>query len=62
VVFGNIVQSSRGVISIVMGSVVSNLGFVHIETNTGQRIFLLRLSAGLLMFGAIVLFYWQNIG
>jgi drug/metabolite transporter (DMT)-like permease len=62
VVFGGIVQASRGVISIVMGSIVSNLGFVHIESDTGHRIFLLRLSAGLLMFGAIALFYWQNIG
>jgi drug/metabolite transporter (DMT)-like permease len=57
VVFGNIVQSTRGVMSILMGSYVSSKGYEHIEEKVSPRVIFLRLFAGILMILAIVLFY-----
>lgn len=57
VVFGNIVQSTRGLMSILMGSLVAYKGYVHIEEKVTLRATLWRLFAGTLMIAAIVLFY-----
>jgi uncharacterized membrane protein len=57
VVFGNIVQSTRGVLSLGMGWVVAFLGHEHIEEKISGRVFAYRVIAGLLMVGAIALFY-----
>lgn len=57
VVFGNIVQSTRGVISILMGSYVAARGYEHIEEKVGPRVVIVRLCAGILMIAAIALFY-----
>ncbi|HUI93378.1 MAG TPA: EamA family transporter [Chitinivibrionales bacterium] len=57
VVFGNIVQSTRGVMSIAMGSYVAHKGYDHIEEKVPARILLMRIIAGLLMIGSIALFY-----
>jgi uncharacterized membrane protein len=57
VVFGNIVQSTRGVISILMGSLVAARGHEHIEEKVHPRVIVVRLCAAVLMIAAIVLFY-----
>lgn len=57
VVFGNIVQSTRGLISILMGSYVAARGYEHIEEKVRPRVIIVRFCAGLLMIAAIALFY-----
>ncbi len=56
VVFGNLVQSSRGIISIVLGAAIAAAGHLHIEEKVSPGILASRIGAGLLMTGAIVLF------
>jgi drug/metabolite transporter (DMT)-like permease len=60
VVFGNIIQSTRGLASIVMGSYIAQRGYGHIEEKVEKKVFLIRLSAGVLMVAAIALFYAGN--
>lgn len=57
VIFGNIVQSTRGIISILMGWLISHLGHIHLEEKVERSVFIPRIFAGIMMFGAIVLFY-----
>jgi hypothetical protein len=57
VVFGNIVQSTRGVLSIVLGWFIARAGFEHLEQRTAPGIALRRTAAALLMSAAISLFY-----
>jgi drug/metabolite transporter (DMT)-like permease len=56
VVFGNIVQSSRGIISIVLGSLVAAAGHEHLERRTSRRVLIQRIVAAILMMAAIALF------
>jgi drug/metabolite transporter (DMT)-like permease len=60
VVFGNIVQSTRGVMSIVMGSYVAHRGYEHIEEKVTVKVLVLRIFAGLMMVLAIAMFYLGN--
>jgi drug/metabolite transporter (DMT)-like permease len=55
-VFGNIIQSSRGIISIVLGIVIAHLGHVHLEAKVSWPVFIRRIIAALLIIGAIVMF------
>jgi len=55
-VLGNILQSTRGLISIGMGSMIAARGHHHIEARTTRDVFIRRLLAGTLMFAAIVLY------
>jgi len=57
VVYGVILQSTRGVISIVMGYIIAKAGFVHLETKTSRMVLLRRILAAILMLGAIGLYY-----
>jgi drug/metabolite transporter (DMT)-like permease len=57
VVFGNIVQSTRGLASILIGSLVAYKGYEHIEEKVTPHATLMRLFAGTLMIAAIALFY-----
>jgi drug/metabolite transporter (DMT)-like permease len=57
VVFGNIVQSTRGVLSILMGSYVAHRGYGHIEEKVSAKVLLMRIFAGVLMILSIALFY-----
>lgn len=56
VVFGNILQSTRGLISVVLGFAIAHIGFEDWEAKVGKRVFLQRLLAALLMTGAVGLF------
>jgi len=57
VVFGNIVQSLRGIMSIVGGSYVSRSGYAHIEARMPVRTVVLRSCAAMGMIAAIALFW-----
>ncbi len=54
--YGNILQSTRGIISIFMGWALVRLGSGHMEPNQGKGDFLRKLAAGTLMFAAVVLY------
>jgi hypothetical protein len=53
---GNILQSTRGLMSILLGSLLVALGHLHIEPLSGRRVFVRRLAAALLMFAAVSLY------
>ena len=55
-VYGNIVQSSRGVISILIGTIIASLGYVHLESKTNKTVLIKRTCAALLITLAIILF------
>jgi len=57
VVFGNIVQATRGLISIVLGSMVAMAGFEDLESRITTTVLLRRIGAALMMLSAIALFY-----
>jgi drug/metabolite transporter (DMT)-like permease len=56
VVFGNILQSTRGLISIVLGAGLAGMGMVHLEKKVSRRVFWRHMAAALLMSAAIVLY------
>ncbi len=55
-VYGNILQSMRGVISIFLGVLIAGMGHQHIESHMSKKVFWQRLIAALLMTTAIVAF------
>ncbi len=57
VLYGNLVQATRGVMTVVMAAAVAKMGFVRIEPVVGRSVFLRRLAAAMLMFLAIGLYY-----
>ncbi len=57
VVFGNILQSTRGIQSILMGAVVAHWGMVSLERKVARGALLERIAAAALMTAAIALFY-----
>jgi len=56
VVLGNIVQSTRGLMSIAIGLLVSSLGHVHLESRASAGVWARRALAAGLMVASIVLF------
>ncbi|MEN8128411.1 MAG: DMT family transporter [Planctomycetota bacterium] len=56
VVFGNILQSTRGIISIVLGFIIAHIGFETLEPKPTKRVIFQRMAAALLMTAAVVLF------
>lgn len=54
--YGNVLQSTRGVISILFGGILGTLGMVHIEERVSLRVLLQSAVAGVLMTVAIWLF------
>jgi len=55
-VFGNILQSTRGMIAIVLGAALAHLGRHDLETKVDRATFLRRLVAAALMTAAIALY------
>jgi len=53
---GNILQSTRGLMSILMGSLLVVLGHLHIEPLSSKGVVARRLLAGVLMFAAVSLY------
>ncbi|HPS55407.1 MAG TPA: DMT family transporter [Sedimentisphaerales bacterium] len=58
VIFGSILQSTRGIISIVLGYLIANCGYEILEAKITKKVFMIRILAGILMTGAIALFYY----
>lgn len=56
VVYGNIVQSTRGLISIGIGYLVARAGHAHLEQRVDRATMLRRVAAGILMLLAMALF------
>ncbi len=56
VVYGNIIQSTRGLLSIVLGAHIASLGMEHLEKRVAGHIFLKRIAAAALMTGAIAIY------
>jgi drug/metabolite transporter (DMT)-like permease len=56
-VFGNILQSTRGVMSVAIGAYAARRGLVRIEAPVDRAIFWRRLAAAVLMTVAIALFH-----
>lgn len=59
VVYGNIIQSTRGIISILFGALIARAGYHHIERHVERGVVIQRALAALLMSAAIALF---NLG
>ena len=55
-VFGNIIQSSRGIISVIIGAVVAMHGFSTIETQIPAGVLSRRIIAAVLISAAVILF------
>lgn len=53
VVYGNILQSTRGLMSVAVGTLLARMGQTHLETRHGRRVWIRRGLAAALMFGAI---------
>ena len=56
IVLGNILQATRGLMSIAIGVAVVKLGHHHIESHAPLKVVIQRCIAAALMFGAIVLY------
>ena len=60
VVFGSILQSTRGIMSIILGYLIANFGFEVLEAKITKKVFTIRMLAAILMTGAIALFYYSK--
>ena len=56
VLLGNIIQSTRGLISVLMGTLIARLGHVHLEKKMGRGVLLRRAVAAALMTAAVALY------
>lgn len=56
VVFTNILQSTRGIIAVVLGALLAHLGWHDLEDRVDRATLLRRLAAAMVMTGAIALF------
>jgi len=56
VVFGNILQSTRGMMAVVMGAALTHWGWHEIETQVDRQTLVLRIAAAALMTAAIALY------
>jgi drug/metabolite transporter (DMT)-like permease len=55
-VFGNIVQSSRGIISVVLGLIIAKIGYLELEPEVNRVLFIQRIAAAILITVAVILF------
>jgi len=56
VIFGNIIQSTRGIISIALGYTAAHMGFERIEPKITRAVYIRRLAAATLMTAAVALY------
>jgi len=56
VVFGNILQSTRGLFSIVIGAQLARLGMLHLERRTTRGVLVRRLAAAGMMTAAVAVY------
>ena len=60
-VFGNVIQSSRGIFSVVFGVAACKLGFDVMENAASKKVWLRRALAALLMISGIACFSFGKI-
>ena len=56
VLFGNILQSTRGLMSVALGSLLIWRGLLHLEPAAGKGVFIKRILSAALMFVAVMLY------
>ena len=54
--FGNLVQAGRGIMAVILGVVVANLGWSEHEEKISTKLLILRIIAAMLVTGSIILF------
>lgn len=62
VLYGNILQSTRGIMSVLMGGALSRWGLIHLEQARPRRVWVRRLAAAALMTAAVVLYAVERGG
>jgi drug/metabolite transporter (DMT)-like permease len=60
VVFGNILQSTRGIMSIVLGYLIAHFGYEGLETKITKKVMVNRILAAFLMTVSIAFFYYSK--
>ncbi len=60
VVFGNVIQSSRGLFSIALGILVVAMGHGRLDVKISRHMWMRRIVAALLMAAAIILYSWAK--
>lgn len=61
--FGNVVQATRGPMSLLAGILLARMGWTWLEERVPVRIWVFRAVASLMMFSAIVLYaYFKSVG
>ncbi len=61
VIFGNMLQSTRGFISVIVGAMLSSYGLNHLEARIPARSWLVRGAGALLMTTAIIIYYTVSL-
>ncbi|MEM6507538.1 MAG: hypothetical protein AAF711_19030, partial [Planctomycetota bacterium] len=56
IILGNILQSTRGLMSILLGVLIAKLGHHHIESHAPLKVVIQRAIAAAMMIGAIALY------
>lgn len=56
VVFGNVVQATRGIMSVGIGWVIAHIGHTHLESKVSRRVFWRRIVGAILMAAAVILY------
>lgn len=62
VVFGNVIQATRCVISVLFGILLTRAGFLRLEPPVGKSAWLRRICASVLMLCAVFLYSWSGKG
>jgi hypothetical protein len=56
VVYGNVVQSTRGIMAVGIGWIVAHIGHAHLESKVSRRVFRRRVAGAILMTAAVILY------
>lgn len=61
VVYGTMLQSTRGILNVVLGALIAKLGWEHLETLRGRWRIVMRVAGALLMTAAIFLYHLTRV-
>lgn len=57
VIYGTMLQSTRGILNVVLGALIAKLGWEHLETLRGRWRIVMRVAGAVLMTAAILLYH-----
>lgn len=60
-VLGNMVQSTRAIISVLLGLIVTRLGLIFVEDLSDQKTIVFRISGSILITGSIFLYFFSQL-